>query len=66
MRLTAIANPTSMDPGLAKGWLNCAYINLVTKLNQKSKMKKWYASGNFQPATMLWDIGCPQLEEEID
>jgi hypothetical protein len=50
MRLTAIANHTSRDPGLAKRYLNLAYVNHLTKLNRKSKVNKWYTSGNFQEA----------------
>jgi len=50
MRLTAIANNTSRDSGLANRRLNRAYINCHTKLNRKSKENKWYTSGDFQQA----------------
>jgi hypothetical protein len=66
MRLTAIANQTSRDPGLAKRCLNLAYVNRLTKLNRKSKANKWYTSGDFQEAKKLLDNDCPQLEEGID
>jgi len=66
MRLTAIANQTSRDPGLAKRCLNLAYVNRLTKLNPKSKANKWYSSGVFQQAKKLLDNGCPQLEEGIN
>jgi len=66
MRLTAIANQTSRDPGLAKRCLNRAYVNRLTKLNRKSKANKWYTSGDFQEAKKLLDNGCPQLEEGIN
>jgi hypothetical protein len=66
MRLTAIASQTSRDPGPAKRYLNGAYVNRLTKLNRKSKVNKWYTSGDFQEAKKLLDNGCPQLEEGID
>jgi hypothetical protein len=66
MRLTAIANQTSRDPGLAKRCLNLAYVNRLTKLNRKSKANKWYTSGDFEEAKKLLDNDCPQLEEGID
>jgi len=66
MRLTAIANQTSRDRGLAKRCLNLAYVNRLTKLNCKSKANKWYTSGDFQEAKKLLDNGCPQLEEGIN
>jgi hypothetical protein len=66
MRLTAITNQTSRDPGLAKRCLNLAYVNRLTKLNPESKAIKWYTSGDFQKAKKLLDNGCPQLEEGIN
>jgi len=61
MRLTAIANQTSRDPGLVKRCLNLAYVNRLPKLNCKSNANKWYTSGDFQEAEKLLDNGCPQL-----
>jgi hypothetical protein len=66
MRLTAIINQTSRDPGLAKRSLNLAYVNSLTKLNRKSKANKWYTSGDFQEAKKLLDNGYPQLEDGIN
>jgi len=66
MRLTAIANQTSRDRGLANRCLNLAYVNRLTKLNRKSKANKWYTSGDFQEAKKFLDNGCPQLEEGIN
>jgi len=66
MRLTAIANQTSRDPGLEKRYLNLAYVNRLTKLNRKSKANKWYTSGDFQAAKKLLDNCYPQLEEGIN
>jgi len=66
MQLTAIANQTSRDPGLAKRCLNLTYVNRLIKLNRKSKANKLYTSGDFQEAKKLLDNGCPQLEEGIN
>jgi hypothetical protein len=66
MRLTAIANQTSRDPGLAKRCLNLAYVNRPTKQNRKSKVNKWYTSGDFPEPKKLLDNGCLQLEEGIN
>jgi hypothetical protein len=66
MRITAIPNQTSRDPGLAKRCLNLAYVNRLTKLNRKSKVNMWYTSRDFQEAKTLFDKGCPQLEEGIN
>jgi len=61
-----MANQPSRDPELAKRCLNCASVNHLTKLNQKSKANKWYTAGDFQQAKKLLDNDCPQLEEGID
>jgi hypothetical protein len=66
MRLTAITNQTSRDPGLVKRSLNGTYVNRLTELNLKSKASKWYALGDFQNAKKFLDNGCPQLEDGID
>jgi len=66
MRLTAIANQTSRDSGLAKSCLNWAYLNCHPKLNWKSKTNKWYTSADFQEAKRLFDNVWHQMEEVID
>jgi hypothetical protein len=66
MRLTAIANETSSDPGLGKRCLNLTYANRPTTQHCKSKANKWYTSGDFQEAKKLLDNGCPQVEEGIN
>jgi len=66
MRLTVIANQPSRDLGLGNRCLNRAYLNHLTKPNQKLKANKWFTSGDIQEAEPFLDKGCPQLGEGID
>jgi len=66
MRLAAIANQTSRDPGLTKRCHNLAHVNCLTKLYRKLKANKWYTSGHFQEAKKLLVNNCPQLQDGID
>ena len=45
MRSTAIDHQPSRDLGITKWCLNCAYVNRLITLKQKSKVIKRYASG---------------------
>jgi len=66
LRLTVIANQSPREAKLANRCLNHIYVNCLTKINQKSRVKKWYIFRDFQQAKKLLDNGCPQLEEGID
>jgi len=66
MWLTPVANQTSRDHGLVNRCLNGAYMNRLTKPNQKSRANMLYTSGDFQEAKKLLDSGFAQLQEGID
>jgi len=66
MERIAIAKLTAKDSGLAKGYLNRAQVNCLSKLNQKSKVSEWYTSADDWAAKKLLDSDLPPLEECIN
>ena len=60
------ASKTSSDSELGQRSHNHAYINSVSKVNEKAKANKCNTSGDNQTLKMLLDTYCSWLVEGID